>query len=144
MAFEDKVVEIAEAIDTIITEGLEDDCKVELFMRARTPKHPPVLWIDMGLMSEVAGNSSIREQWEQLVTFVAVVKNANPKEGRKEAMRIAAKARRLLMAHANNNLGLSYVLGCSGGTVLPDSSGPNEGDLYTANATIYVKFYTCD
>ena len=107
--------------------------------RARPRPPTPALWVFAETATPEHSPTTIQERWQLPVVLAAIFKTDDPELGYKEASRMAARARSVILK--DRTLGLRPVVQDTR-TSRYEPSGPwhNEGQLYGAVAVLQVTF----
>ena len=111
--------------------------------RSRMPPESPAIWIvpEMATTATAArdGGRGISETWSLPVRLAAFVSSDDPLVGSRECVRLAARARTVILR--DRQLGLAYVSDTTSTEF--QAAGPTENRVWhVAAATIVVRFVT--
>lgn len=107
--------------------------------RSRPAPTTPAIWVRGLTASCDHSQRSYAEKWQVNILVLAIIKNANPEDGYREATALAAKARSVILK--DRTLGnRKYIQDVRSGNF--EMGGPNmqNESLFAATATIQVHF----
>lgn len=126
----------------IVTGGMLSDVReVVRGDRARPRPNTPTIWIFGESATPSNQSTAIKEKWEMPVSLVAIYESNDAEEGYREASRLAALSRSVVLR--DRALGLrNIVQDVVSGRFDPSAPHFRKGNLFSSAAQVVVSFFT--
>lgn len=136
---EDKVEELLN-LEKVEGGLLQEVTEISIDYKVKNKPKPPAVFITFGEAINTQSHS-IREYWTLPVHIIAVTKNNDIKEGRRQATQLTARARSILLKC--RNLGLEFVMDIQSRSYSKEATEyeTTTGLYYASEVTINVLFW---
>lgn len=145
MRLDEAIGQILDSIEEALTNATEEGELLEGVQsivrgdRARPRPLTPAVWIFAETANPDYTRTSLHEIWTLPIVLTPIIQSEIPEEGYKEATKLAARARSVVLN--DRLLGLPDVVrDCKSGRFEPSAPWHNEGKLYSAVAVVTVIF----